>query len=158
MFNAEMGNCIASFLFHFFPYACRSCFCFFFNATATTEIYTLSLHDALPISGRAEDQHAGPRMPGDQAAGQHDAGVHRALGADQDDVGPLAWVPLQQVLAADHGVHPVDPGHYRHELCQAFTDSTSLVTDEHAGHGHPPQPTPGPRPSPPVMKTRSCRM
>src|SRR5260370_5330636 len=27
-------------------------FCFFFNDTATTEIYTLSLHDALPISGR----------------------------------------------------------------------------------------------------------
>src|SRR2546426_2423569 len=25
---------------------------FFFNDTATTEIYTLSLHDALPISGR----------------------------------------------------------------------------------------------------------
>jgi len=30
-----------SFLFFFF---------FFFNDTATTEIYTLSLHDALPIS------------------------------------------------------------------------------------------------------------
>src|ERR1039457_7700110 len=30
-----------------------SCFCcFFFNDTATTEIYTLSLHDALPISDR----------------------------------------------------------------------------------------------------------
>src|SRR6266699_7310559 len=27
-------------------------FSFFFNATATTEIYTLSLHDALPISPR----------------------------------------------------------------------------------------------------------
>src|SRR2546429_4818550 len=26
---------------------------FFFNDTATTEIYTLSLHDALPISNRA---------------------------------------------------------------------------------------------------------
>src|SRR3712207_8718492 len=25
--------------------------CFFFNDTSTTEIYTLSLHDALPISG-----------------------------------------------------------------------------------------------------------
>ena len=25
--------------------------CFFFNDTATTEIYTLSLHDALPIWG-----------------------------------------------------------------------------------------------------------
>src|SRR3712207_7538597 len=28
-------------------------FFFFFNDTATTEIYTLSLHDALPICGRA---------------------------------------------------------------------------------------------------------
>src|SRR3712207_8323969 len=28
-------------------------FFFFFNDTATTEIYTLSLHDALPISGRS---------------------------------------------------------------------------------------------------------
>src|SRR2546422_11571761 len=29
-------------------------FFFFFNDTATTEIYTLSLHDALPILGRRE--------------------------------------------------------------------------------------------------------
>src|SRR6266581_9620310 len=29
-----------------------SCFSFFFNDTATTEIYTLSLHDALPIHDR----------------------------------------------------------------------------------------------------------
>src|ERR1039458_9916124 len=28
--------------------------CFFFNDTATTEIYTLSLHDALPISEAAD--------------------------------------------------------------------------------------------------------
>src|SRR3712207_8251768 len=28
-------------------------FFFFFNDTATTEIYTLSLHDALPISGNS---------------------------------------------------------------------------------------------------------
>src|SRR6266436_9309984 len=28
---------------------CCLCLCFFFNDTATTEIYTLSLHDALPI-------------------------------------------------------------------------------------------------------------
>src|SRR3712207_7226859 len=33
--------------------------CFFFNDTATTEIYTLSLHDALPIF-RPGDRH-GPR-------------------------------------------------------------------------------------------------
>src|SRR5438132_10486279 len=30
-------------------------FLFFFNPTATTEIYTLSLHDALPISGSVFD-------------------------------------------------------------------------------------------------------
>src|SRR5260221_739526 len=32
-------------------------FFFFFNDTATTEIYTLSLHDALPISFRASIRH-----------------------------------------------------------------------------------------------------
>src|SRR2546430_13621391 len=31
------------------------CFFFFFNDTATTEIYTLSLHDALPILLRVEN-------------------------------------------------------------------------------------------------------
>src|SRR2546421_11680009 len=37
-------------------------FFFFFNDTATTEIYTLSLHDALPISGSgyAAEGLAGP--------------------------------------------------------------------------------------------------
>src|SRR2546422_2721137 len=34
-------------------------FFFFFNDTATTEIYTLSLHDALPISRRARSRRAG---------------------------------------------------------------------------------------------------
>src|SRR3712207_7074315 len=40
---------------------------FFFNDTATTEIYTLSLHDALPISGCGRKWRAGqspqPRPP-----------------------------------------------------------------------------------------------
>src|SRR3989442_7434700 len=35
---------------------------FFFNDTATTEIYTLSLHDALPI---CEHQHGDPQRNGD---------------------------------------------------------------------------------------------
>src|SRR3712207_9458240 len=39
-------------LFSTVPYfTCNLLFFFFFNDTATTEIYTLSLHDALPISG-----------------------------------------------------------------------------------------------------------
>src|SRR5256885_3013008 len=37
---------------------------FFFNDTATTEIYTLSLHDALPISGY-------PRSAAETGSGDH---------------------------------------------------------------------------------------
>src|SRR5438552_7626698 len=45
-------------------------FFFFFNDTATTEIYTLSLHDALPISDRV-----GPhRRPRRRAAHAHPGG------------------------------------------------------------------------------------
>src|SRR5438309_7112485 len=36
---------------------------FFFTAPATTEIYTLSLHDALPISRRPGCQHAPDHRP-----------------------------------------------------------------------------------------------
>src|SRR4030066_2581076 len=50
---------------------------FFFNDTATTEIYTLSLHDALPIcghrrrcrSGRGQREHA--RGEGDRRSEEH---------------------------------------------------------------------------------------
>src|SRR2546429_9237472 len=46
-------------------WACISnAFCFFFNDTATTEIYTLSLHDALPIFRR---RCAGAARPFDPA-------------------------------------------------------------------------------------------
>src|SRR2546422_10255330 len=38
---------------------CSFCF-FFFNDTATTEIYTLSLHDALPISVRVPPEVLAP--------------------------------------------------------------------------------------------------
>src|SRR2546429_10016227 len=42
-----------------------SLFFFFFNDTATTEIYTLSLHDALPISpgGRSPAPRPPPGLP-----------------------------------------------------------------------------------------------
>src|SRR3989442_12686560 len=50
-------------------------FFFFFNDTATTEIYTLSLHDALPIS-----QTGRRRLPGLRGGG-----ADRGLGAG----GPL---------------------------------------------------------------------
>src|SRR6266536_1737534 len=44
---------ISSILFFISTYILYIFFFFFFNDTATTEIYTLSLHDALPIRGGA---------------------------------------------------------------------------------------------------------
>src|SRR2546422_10632830 len=50
-------------------------FFFFFNDTATTEIYTLSLHDALPISrgtsGSARRSRTRPAGRGRDARGGH---------------------------------------------------------------------------------------
>src|SRR3712207_8556863 len=45
-------------------------FFFFFNDTATTEIYTLSLHDALPISPQPG---SGPWCPGRRASARRSA-------------------------------------------------------------------------------------
>src|SRR5437764_13965909 len=42
LFSVGRGLCFCCFV-------CAVSFSFFFNHTATTEIYTLSLHDALPI-------------------------------------------------------------------------------------------------------------
>src|SRR2546429_33587 len=63
-------------------------FVFFFNDTATTEIYTLSLHDALPIYGcRAHrppvHRHALPRRVDARAERSHGAVHAHAAGADQ---------------------------------------------------------------------------
>src|SRR5260221_2847416 len=43
---------------------------FFFNDTATTEIYTLSLHDALPISRRPAIGRLGVRVDGGSLRGR----------------------------------------------------------------------------------------
>src|SRR2546430_15232840 len=54
---------------------------FFFNDTATTEIYTLSLHDALPISARALHGHRGRDRPDGADRGLRAATGGRGRGA-----------------------------------------------------------------------------
>src|SRR2546422_4177195 len=49
-----MSGCLIGSLFFEVSLLCFSFF--FFNDTATTEIYTLSLHDALPILGTSSEQ------------------------------------------------------------------------------------------------------
>src|SRR5438094_7832523 len=73
--------------------------CFLFNATATTEIYTLSLHDALPIllDQVAGEHHLRIRHPGhDVARGMPGAklhqphlGRHRGLGRSEEHTSEL---------------------------------------------------------------------
>src|SRR2546426_12568041 len=71
---------------------------FFFNDTATTEIYTLSLHDALPIS--LEDQRlvrlrnewiqrAGGRRGDLEMADQHFAEVRAGEGRSEEHTSEL---------------------------------------------------------------------
>src|SRR5256885_9543347 len=100
-----------------------SVFFFFFNDTATTEIYTLSLHDALPIShaARWRGAHHGLPAPGRLSAdrlhrpghGKLPGGVARiglaCLGAhgpehraDRAGLGQ----PLSAAAARTRGAHP----------------------------------------------------
>src|SRR5256885_16311651 len=61
-------------------------FFFFFNDTATTEIYTLSLHDALPISGArpvpCPGWHAAPAPPRHRHGGPGVCHVDRKSGGE----------------------------------------------------------------------------
>src|SRR3989442_12227377 len=98
------------------------CFFFFFNDTATTEIYTLSLHDALPISlclhGLADlPEHVQVPRGGDAGVpdvlvGEHAAGARERRGGQ-----PLPGVaagndrPGREVqraagLRRARGIHP----------------------------------------------------
>src|SRR2546422_6320108 len=64
---------------------------FFFNDTATTEIYTLSLHDALPICGAPVGCCCAHYDRANLAARLYDAvGVNRASEAGVQDF-PVEW-------------------------------------------------------------------
>src|SRR2546422_11219023 len=67
-------------------------FFFFFNDTATTEIYTLSLHDALPISPLDRDLHrSGVYVQRPARADRGAGGPFRRLarGTDRRRLGPV---------------------------------------------------------------------
>src|SRR5438128_8106168 len=57
---------------------------FFFNHTATTEIYTLSLHDALPIFRRHRGDRAGRRVRAPQLLHDDAGGRDERLAVARD--------------------------------------------------------------------------
>src|SRR3712207_8626768 len=88
------------------------CVFFFFNDTATTEIYTLSLHDALPICDRAGD-------------GRRDAGAGERVGVDQRlDVGRARGA------RAGHGV--ARPRADREAVLDAVDRKSTRLNSSHA--------------------------
>src|SRR5687768_18571317 len=80
-------------------YSCASFFFFFFNDTATTEIYTLSLHDALPISHALVDDVSPSRSALALAARRPGDGTG-ALFADE--IGSLPQIGRAHVCSS-HG-------------------------------------------------------
>src|SRR5256885_15142662 len=65
-------------------------FFFFFNDTATTEIYTLSLHDALPISQAAIGHDVADALHRPHEARALAAALVQGLHAPLGHVGPVA--------------------------------------------------------------------
>src|SRR2546425_7975862 len=70
------------------------CFFFFFNDTATTEIYTLSLHDALPIYELLVSEIAGPFDISLQAVSKHIQVLVRAGLVKQERSGRISRCSL----------------------------------------------------------------
>src|SRR5256885_10626448 len=82
-------------------------FFFFFNDTATTEIYTLSLHDALPISNR---RLAWPRTPDDprraidhEPDADQEAERPQALSGQIRTTSPKSAVAMPRMMTCQNG-------------------------------------------------------
>src|SRR5258707_5871669 len=76
-------------------------FFFFFNDTATTEIYTLSLHDALPICSYTYQAKAN--------VGGTDHFVYSIKDGDGDLSTTTLDITVNQAIATAHGCTPVTP-------------------------------------------------
>src|SRR6266404_4736071 len=125
------GSCIGLLWFFFI------CFFFFFNDTATTEIYTLSLHDALPICFRGLRTHlelhwqrrgsGDQRMVAPHLARLRQTLEHRAL-IMTDERGLAVHEPI--------GPHHLAPEHFHDRLVSEAYPEHRDAPGERADHVH----------------------
>src|SRR2546422_8417748 len=99
-------------------------FLFFFNDTATTEIYTLSLHDALPIYHRHGNFEHHAESPG--ACKQADDHARGAERLDHDDD--------ERPDARERDPHAAEEAGDRRD---AAVKLAQAVDEEDAAHGQP---------------------
>src|SRR3712207_8977034 len=106
-------------------------YCFFFNDTATTEIYTLSLHDALPISGAATDRRS--RCWTGQPAGPRPAPASRSPPRRDASPGPF---PKVMSLSRKHPARPRSEEHTselqsrQYLVCRLLLEKKNNHTDD----------------------------
>src|SRR2546428_7612042 len=83
-------------------------FFFFFNDTATTEIYTLSLHDALPIFEEGLVNEAMLKESLDTLRGQFDP-VNGGVSGQQKfpHAGTMEWVMARYHRTREEGLHKI---------------------------------------------------
>src|ERR1039457_7688889 len=105
------------------PRSCFSCFFFFFfNDTATTEIYTLSLHDALPIWS---DCPSAPGRPTPICAGRADRSEEHTSEL-QSPCNLVCRLLLEKKKTKKHKITPTTTDGVRGRLLTASTSTTAL--------------------------------
>src|SRR3712207_7798034 len=102
---------------------------FFFNDTATTEIYTLSLHDALPIC-RGDDD-VGLQHP---AGGQPDAGGDEPVDPLGHHRGPAVGDRLVEVARSEEHTSELQSRQYL--VCRLLLEKKKKSTHMLDRHAH----------------------
>src|SRR3712207_7045506 len=95
---------------------------FFFNGTATTEIYTLSLHDALPISAVVVARAVGHLDDEPAAAAEHER--HGVVARDQVRVDGL----VQQREAVRSEEHTSELQSRQYLVCRLLLEKKNIIT------------------------------
>src|SRR3712207_7797197 len=103
-------------------------FCFFFNDTATTEIYTLSLHDALPISREPGRVHRGGRGDGPDRP-------DRRLGAPREPA-PAEGVGARAAGRSEEHTSELQSRQYL--VCRLLLEKKKKITHTSFRHPHIP--------------------
>src|SRR3712207_8443502 len=105
--------------------------CFFFNDTATTEIYTLSLHDALPILLQQRGLALGRRAQDAQVAARHP--VARELGDRPDDLalGLVVVARARAQLAARSEEHTSELQSRQYLVCRLLLEKKKHTPNTH---------------------------